>query len=178
MVQTHLSSLRPPFPSMAYGWKEKVSIRPAGAPQKHSSVTYMDLSRCATEVRVVVECLPEVVNTPLAGLGPGIEQADDIRVQVAPDRVEEPAVRVDLLGVLLLQAEDHLHRDEVVRITRMRLDQRRLRRHRQRRGVLEDVSWTTAATALSVCLHTLWQLEEDSPTVSLPSTDFCMMPSW
>ena len=115
-------------------------------------MTHVDLSRCSTEVRVVVECLPEVVDTPLAGLGTSIEQAHDIRVQVAPDRVEEPAVRVDLLGVLLLQAEDHLHRDEVVRITRMRLDQRRFRRYRQRRGVLEDVSWKAAATALSMCL--------------------------
>ena len=141
-------------------------------------MTYVNFSRCATEVWVVVKCLPEVVNTALAGLGTGIEQADDVRVQVATDRVEEPAVRVDLLGVLLLQAEDHLHRDEVVRISGVRLDQRRLRRHRQRRGVLEDVSWTTATIALSICLHTLSQLEEDTPTVSLPSTDFCMMPSW
>ena len=58
---------------------------------------------------------PEVVDGALARLGAGIQEANDSRLEVFPNGVEEPAVAVDLFRVLLLEAEDHLNRYEVVR---------------------------------------------------------------
>ena len=105
----------------------------------------MDLACSAAEVLVVVEGLPQVVDAALARLGAGVEKADDVRVEVPPERVEEPAVRVDLFGVLLLEAEDHLDGHEVVRVARVRLDERRLGRDREHRRVLEDVGCERAS---------------------------------
>ena len=63
----------------------------------------MNLSTRSTEMLVVVESLPEVVDTPLARLGSCVEKADDVGLQMLPDGVEEPAMRVDLLHILLFE---------------------------------------------------------------------------
>ena len=68
----------------------------------------MDFTAGTSEVLVVVESLPESKQRLGAGLGTGIEQNADFRVQDATNGSEQPSVRVDLLGVLLLQTEHHL----------------------------------------------------------------------
>jgi hypothetical protein len=56
----------------------------------------------------------QVVNRALSRLGSSVKQADDVGVEMLAYSIEQPAVRVDLLGILLLKAEDHLNGDEVV----------------------------------------------------------------
>jgi hypothetical protein len=68
----------------------------------------MDLSTCTSEVSIVVEGFPQVVDRSLARLRPRVEEADDSWVEVSSDRIEEPAVAVDLLGVLVLQSGVHV----------------------------------------------------------------------
>jgi hypothetical protein len=69
----------------------------------------MDLTTSASQIFVVVEALPKSEKRLGAGLGSGIEQNADFRVKNAANGSEEPSVGVDLLAVLLLQAEHHLH---------------------------------------------------------------------
>ena len=68
----------------------------------------MDFTAGTSEVLVVVEGLPESKQRLGTGLGTGIEQNADFGVQDATNGSEQPSVRVDLLGVLLLQTEHHL----------------------------------------------------------------------
>ena len=68
----------------------------------------MDFTAGTSEVLVVVEGLPESKQRLGTGLGIGIEQNADFGVQDATNGSEQPSVRVDLLGVLLLQTEHHL----------------------------------------------------------------------
>lgn len=68
----------------------------------------MDFTTSTTEILVVVEGLPESEQRLGAGLSTGIEQDADFGVQNTTNGSEQPSVGVDLLGVLLLQAEHHL----------------------------------------------------------------------
>ncbi len=70
----------------------------------------VDFTASTTKVLVVVESLPTEQAVTWAGLGTGIEQNADFWVQDATNGSEKPSMRVDLLCVLLLQAEHHLHR--------------------------------------------------------------------
>lgn len=74
-------------------------------------MTHVDLSCSSTEMLVMVESFPQIIDRPLARFRSRIQQADDIRLKVFSNRVEEPAMRVDLLGVLLFEAEDELDGD-------------------------------------------------------------------
>jgi hypothetical protein len=65
----------------------------------------VDLSTSTTEILVVVEAFPQSEQGLGAGLCTGIEQNADFGVQDAANGGEQPSVRVDLLAVLLLQAE-------------------------------------------------------------------------
>ena len=69
----------------------------------------MNLTASTTKIFVVVEAFPESEQRLGTGLGTGIEQNADFGVQNAANGSEEPSVRVDLLGVLLLQAKHHLN---------------------------------------------------------------------
>jgi hypothetical protein len=71
---------------------------------------------------VVMESFPEVVNRPLSRFRSSVQQAHDVGLEVFPDRVEQPTVRVDLFRVLLLETEDELYGDEIVGIVRVRFD--------------------------------------------------------
>lgn len=101
----------------------------------------VDLAAGAAEVLVVVEALPEGQQRPRAGLRPGVDEDDDLGVQDAAEGVEEPAVRVDLLAVLLLQAEHELHGRQVRGVVGVGAgpDELLARRHGELRRELEDV---------------------------------------
>jgi hypothetical protein len=69
-----------------------------------------NLATRPAHVTVNVETLPEVVDGGRAGHGADVEEDADVGFQDRSERVEEPPVRVDLLLVLLFQAEDDLDR--------------------------------------------------------------------
>ena len=49
-----------------------------------------------------------MVDTSGPGHGTDVKQYADVRLEDGTERVEEPAVRVDLLLILLLETEDNL----------------------------------------------------------------------
>ena len=67
-----------------------------------------DLATSAAHVRIDVEGLPQMVDGGRTRHGTDVQQHADVRLQKGTKRVEEPAVRVDLLLVLLLETEDNL----------------------------------------------------------------------
>ena len=111
----------------------------------------VDLAAGAAEVLVVVESLPEREQRLGPGLGAGVEQDDDLGVQDAAEGVEEPAMRVDLLAVLLLEAEEHLHRRQGVGAVGLRPDQLLVRGDGELGRVLEHVR--DGLLAVDVALH-------------------------
>lgn len=68
----------------------------------------MNLTASTTEILVVIETFPKSEKGLGSGLCTSIEQNANLRVQDTTNGSEKPSVRVDLLGVLLLQAEHHL----------------------------------------------------------------------
>ena len=68
----------------------------------------------ATHVRVDVECLPEMVDG--AGVRPrtDVEKNVDVWLENGAKWVEEPPMRIDLLLILLLEADDYLHGDDAL----------------------------------------------------------------
>lgn len=70
-----------------------------------------DFTARSADIGVDIECLPQVIDGRRAGHGTHIEQNADVGLQDGAERVEEPAVRIDLLLILLLQAENDLHGD-------------------------------------------------------------------
>lgn len=99
----------------------------------------MDLTASTTEILVVVEALPEREQRLGAGLGTGIKQNADLGVQDAAESIEEPTMRVDLLAVCRLQAENELHRRQRRRALVNGSDELLIRRDGQLGGVLENV---------------------------------------
>lgn len=69
----------------------------------------LDLTTRATAHRLLVERLPELVDRIFAWLGTRIDEHADVGVKNAAERLEKPSMRVDLLLILLFQAEEHLH---------------------------------------------------------------------
>lgn len=70
----------------------------------------LDLTTRASAHRLQIERLPQVINGVPPRLGARVDQDADVGIQHATECLEEPAVRIDLLLVLLLETEDHLHR--------------------------------------------------------------------
>ena len=68
-----------------------------------------DLTAGTTNIRVNVERLPEMVDRARARPGTDVEKDADIWLENRAKGIEEPAVRVDLLLVLLFETEDYLH---------------------------------------------------------------------
>ena len=66
------------------------------------------LSAGSTDVLVLVKALPELVDTRSGGLRANVKQNADVRLQERAESIEEPTMRVELLLVLLLQAEEDL----------------------------------------------------------------------
>ena len=52
-----------------------------------------------------------MINSLMSRLGPRIEQHTSLRVQLSTDSIEQPSVRIDLLGILLLEYQNDLDRD-------------------------------------------------------------------
>lgn len=75
----------------------------------------MNLATSTAEILVIVEAFPEGQERSGARLGTGIEEDRNFRVQNATKGVEKPAVRVDLLAVRCLEAEDELHWWQILR---------------------------------------------------------------
>jgi hypothetical protein len=97
----------------------------------------MNLTAGTAEILVVVEALPQGKQGLGAGLGTGIEQDADLRVQNAANGGEEPSVRVDLLAVLLLEAEHHLNGRKRTSAVVVRADELLVGRDGQLGGVFE-----------------------------------------
>ncbi|KAI6748718.1 hypothetical protein HG531_007665 [Fusarium graminearum] len=70
----------------------------------------LDLTTGTTAHGLQIERLPEMVNGASARSCTSIEKNTNVGVQDSAESVKEPSVRVDLLSVLLLQAEEHLDR--------------------------------------------------------------------
>ena len=70
-----------------------------------------DFSASAPDIRVYVERFPQMINRAGARHRTDVQKDANVRLKNRSKSVEEPAVRVDLLLVFLLQAKDDLHRD-------------------------------------------------------------------
>jgi hypothetical protein len=97
----------------------------------------VDLSTSTTEILVVVEAFPQSEQGLGAGLCTSIEQNADFGVQDAANGGEQPSVRVDLLAVLLLQAEHHLDGRERAGAVIVGANELLVGRDGELRGVLE-----------------------------------------
>ena len=64
-----------------------------------------------------------MINGLVARFRSGIDQHAHFRFQHPSDRIEQPPMTVDLLFVFLFEHKDNLYWDEIVRITRVGLDQ-------------------------------------------------------
>ena len=78
--------------------------------QSPFSLERNDLTACATDVGVDIEGLPQVVDGCRTRHRTNVKQDADVGLQYRAEGIEEPAMRVDLLLILLLQAEDELDR--------------------------------------------------------------------
>lgn len=97
----------------------------------------MDFTTGTAQVLVIVEGFPEGQERLVTRLGTRIQQDDHFRVKNAAKGVEQPSVRVDLLAVLLFQAEHHLHRRKGTRPVVSGSDKLLIRRYRQLSRVFE-----------------------------------------
>ena len=97
----------------------------------------VNLTAASTKVLVVVEGLPQGEKGLVTGFSTGVEQDTDFGVENAAKGVEEPSVGVDLLAVLLFQAEHHLHRRQSRRAIVNGANELLIGRNRQLGGVLE-----------------------------------------
>jgi len=60
---------------------------------------------------IMMKRFPKIIDRSLARFSSRIQQAHYIGLQVFPDRVEQPTMRIDLLCVLLFEAENELNGD-------------------------------------------------------------------
>ena len=85
--------------------------------QKIESVFALEchnLSARATDIRVDIEGLPQVVDTRRARHSTDIEENANIGLEDRTERVEEPSMTVNLLLILLLEAENQLDRNHAL----------------------------------------------------------------
>jgi hypothetical protein len=97
----------------------------------------VNFTTAATEILILIERIPEVVDGLVAGLGTGVNENADLGLENAADTVEEPAVRVDLLLVLGLEDNNDLDRDKIAVATLLRKDELWLGVNGQLGSVLE-----------------------------------------
>ena len=91
----------------------------------------------ASKVLVVVEGFPESEQGLVARLGTSVEQNANLGIENATESGEQPSVRVDLLGVLLLQTEHHLDGRKRAGAVVVGTDELLVRCNGQLSGVLE-----------------------------------------
>jgi len=70
-----------------------------------------DLTTGTTDVRVDIECLPQVINRSGPGHSSNVNENANIGLEDRTEGVEEPPMGVDLFLVLLLETEKDLYRD-------------------------------------------------------------------
>ncbi|KAI6748967.1 hypothetical protein HG531_007914 [Fusarium graminearum] len=99
----------------------------------------VNFTTSTTKILVVVETLPKSKERSGTGLGTRIKQNTHLRVQDTTEGVEQPSMRVDLLGVLLLQTEDHLNWWQVLGTLVCRSDELLVGGDGKLGGVFEDV---------------------------------------
>lgn len=68
----------------------------------------LDLSACSSAHWLALKRLPEVVDTASSRLGAAIDEHAVRGIQDLAESLEEPPMRIDLLLILLLEAEQHL----------------------------------------------------------------------
>ena len=107
----------------------------------------LNLTTGTSTHRLQIERLPEVVDGVFARFRTRIDENTDVRVQDTAKGLEEPPVGVDLLLVLLLEAEEHLHG----LLLRAQLDHVLLDRDANLGGVLVDVGRHVLAVDLLLC---------------------------
>ena len=73
------------------------------------------LSTRATNIRMLVEAFPKLVDGSTRRFRADIEQDANIGFDQRAERIEEPPVAIELLLILLLQAEYDLHRASTLR---------------------------------------------------------------
>ena len=83
-----------------------------------SSLDRLDLATGSCDVRVEIKDLPELVDRSWSWSGSNIQQDADARVEDGSECIEEPAMRVELFGILFLETEHDLDRCIVARVGR------------------------------------------------------------
>ena len=125
----------------------------------------MDFTTASSEVGIVVECLPQVVDGFASRFGTSVDKHTDIRLSDGgnlrrglvsrrngahlkdfTDTIEEPSMGVDLLLILGLQDKNDLDRHEVVGVIAGRHDQRRSSIDRKLRGILGEITLNPGLT--------------------------------
>ncbi|KAI6774575.1 hypothetical protein HG531_001424 [Fusarium graminearum] len=101
----------------------------------------VDLTTSTAEVTIVIETFPERQQGARARFRSGVDEDGDFWVQNATEGVKQPAMRVDLLAVLLLETENKLHGREIaMRLVGVGADKLLIGRHRDLTGILENMS--------------------------------------
>lgn len=94
-----------------------------------------------------IECLPQIVDTASSGSSSGINQHANVGLQHLAESLKEPSMRIDLLLILLLEAEQDLHRS----IALLHPDNALLDLQRHLCGVLVDVCRDIFTIDLLLC---------------------------
>lgn len=81
------------FPSGSTRYAEEVA----------KQIAHMNLSTSSSQVLIVMESFPQIVDTPLPGFGSSVKETHDIGLKVLSDGIEKPTMWIDLLRVLLLE---------------------------------------------------------------------------
>ena len=68
-----------------------------------------DFTASATDIRVDIKRLPQMINRSWARLCANIKQDANIGLEDGAEGVEKPAVRINLLLIFLLETKDDLH---------------------------------------------------------------------
>ncbi|KAH0238414.1 chitin synthase, class II, partial [Aureobasidium melanogenum] len=77
---------------------------------RHFVLKVLGRHNSTCNVRIVIKCLPEVVQRSVSWSCTDIQQNTDIGLQGLSERIEEPTMTVELLCILLFHAENHLAR--------------------------------------------------------------------
>ena len=57
---------------------------------------------CTSQVFIIMKSIPQMIQALVTRLCSSVNQNADIRVHLPTEAIEQPAMRIDLLGVLLL----------------------------------------------------------------------------
>ena len=135
----------------------------------------MDFTTASTEIGIVVERFPQVINGLASWLGTGIDEDAYLRLQHLADGIEQPTMGVDLLLIFSLDDQDELDGNKVVGIFSVWEDKSRCGVHRELSSVLTKIS--APVTSHEKTKEREKNTSKMCATVSLPSTCFFITPS-